>query len=56
MSLRRSFGVDRYQNDGRRLSYKVDETDFPVEGTEGAGCSYSTVSRYLITCTAHQHQ
>ena len=50
--------MDRYQNDGRRLSHKVDETDFPAEGTEGegAGCSHSALSRYLITCIAHQHQ
>ena len=50
--------MDRYQNDGRRLFHKVDETDFPAEGTEGecAGCSHSALSRYLITCIVHQHQ
>ena len=33
-------------------------TDLPAEGTKGecAGCSHSTLSRYLITCIAHQHQ
>ena len=44
--------MDRYQNDGCRLSYKVDEIDFPAEGTEGE-CTdgrYSALSRYLITC------
>ncbi len=57
---------DLYESRGDRLEWiatrtmvadcltKVDETDFPAEGTERecAGCSYSAMSRYLITCIA----